>query len=159
MKSFSLLILCSQKRRCHTPLSRSFARYGRTEPSGPPAFNHDFVKFLFMQDHRTEKSASSTGNFHIQCKCSGNSTIASTSKGLSVCTLRIDWCNKSRVCGLRNIFLRLLVTTVKKECSTGLICATIFCHGCYFNVAANVMSTNWYAEHTLPPGRKPLVMF
>ena len=119
MKSSSLLIRCSQKRRCHTPLSRSFARYGRTDPSFPPALSHDFVKFLFMQDQRTEKSASSTGNFHIQCKCSGKTTIAGTSKGLSACTLRIASCNKLRACGLWNIFLRLLVTIVKKNVPPG----------------------------------------
>jgi hypothetical protein len=55
-----------QNRLCHTPRSPLLALDVDTGTSEPPPQSHDFVNLLFIMRHRTEKSSSSSGIFHIQ---------------------------------------------------------------------------------------------
>ena len=85
-----------------------------TGTSWPPRVSHNFVNFLFIIDHLTEKLSSVSVIFHIQWRWSGKSTILNISKGWEDWTWDRAWWRDERPLASQNILRRLYVTTVKK---------------------------------------------
>ena len=78
-------MVCSQKRRCHMPRSPFLIRLSlRCSVLGRPLEKRALIFF-----HLVEKSESPAGNVQIQCRCSGKTTIAFISNGISFVTIQL----------------------------------------------------------------------
>lgn len=100
----------SRKRRCQMPCSRRAMRtLERYSPDCNRRQNPDLIR-----PHRPALSLSPSGKRHTQCRCSGSTTIAITSKGCASQAARND-ARRSSTCSMRKRRRRSSRLTVKNN--------------------------------------------